>query len=411
MQQKRPERRSGFFYLPLLSTSNDMTLPSAVGALNLKVSPVFVANAQAKKKIVINQGGTRSGKTYSILQLILVYCFANKGKIIDVVRKTQAELWATALLDFIEILTNAGIYDERYHHKTKNEFFINGNTVRFIGMDKASKKKGQKRHVLYINEANGLTLEDWVQLSVRTMEKIYIDFNPSEYFWLNEHILEKRVGQFDFIKSTYLDNYDYLTPENIAEIENLINIDDYYYKVYVLGELAQMKGKIYNNYKIITLDDYNSIDYDERIYGLDFGYDHYMSLVEVKLAREQVFERELFCFSKKTDDDLIKFMDESNVSRIDTIYADPAAPSSIWKIQDAGFECRRAKKDVYEGIRFCQQLRRSISSDSSNHIRQMNRYKWRQTQNGEILKEPVKIDDDCPDAMRYAEFTHLRKAA
>jgi phage terminase large subunit len=389
-----------------------MTLPNSIHAsLDLKVSPVFLANAQAKKKIVINQGGTRSGKTYSILQLLLVYCFANTGKIIDVVRKTQVELWSTALLDFVEILTNAGIYDERFHHKTKNEFFINGNTVRFIGMDKASKKKGQKRHVLYINEANGLTLEDWVQLSIRTMEKIYIDFNPSEYFWLNEHVLEKQVGQYDFIKSTYLDNYDFLTRENIIQIENLINIDDYYYKVYVLGDLAQMKGKIYDNYKIISPQDYANIDADERIYGLDFGYDHFMALMEIKLYNEQVFEKELFCESKRTDNELIKFMEDTNVSRVDTIYADPAGAASIWKINDAGFECSRAKKDVKEGIRFCQQLRRNISSDSINHIRQMNRYKWRQTADGTVLSEPVKIDDDCPDATRYGEFTHLRKAA
>lgn len=380
-------------------------------ALDLKVSPVFLANQQAAKKIVINQGGTRSGKTYSILQLILVYCFTNKGKIIDIVRKTQVELWATALLDWIEILNNAGIYDPKFHHKTKNEFFINGNTVRFIGMDKAHKKKGQKRHLLYINEANGLTLEDWVQLSMRTMEKIYIDFNPSEYFWLNEQVLEKRVGEYDFIKSTYLDNYDFLTEENIKEIESLIKIDDYYHKVYVLGELAQMKGKIYDNYKIISPYEYDDINEDEKIYGLDFGFDHPMALVEVKLYNEQVFEKEIYCKSKTTDEELIRFMDETGISRTATIYSDPADASAIWKIQDAGFEARRAKKNVYEGIRFCQQLRRNIHSESFNHIRQMNRYKWRQTASGEILKEPVKVDDDCPDATRYAEFTHLRKAA
>jgi phage terminase large subunit len=389
---------------------------NTIAALNMNVSPVFMANQTSLTDLVINQGGTRSGKTYSILQCILVYCMTNKGKLIDVVRKTQAELWATALLDWIEILTAAGIYDERFHHKTKNEFFVNGNTVRFIGMDKAAKKRGQKRHLLYINEANGLTLEDWVQLSVRTMEKIYIDFNPSEFFWLNEHIIDKKVlgRDYDFIKSTYLDNYDFLTEKNIKEIENLIEIDDYYYRVYVLGELATMKGKIYDGYRIIPSADYHAItsfDYDRRIYGLDFGYDHYMSLMEIKIIGERVLERELFCFQKKTDDDLIKFMIENDVSMVDDIYADPAAPSSIWKIKDAGFEARKAKKDVYEGIRFCQQIKRSISDDSVNYLRQMSRYKWRQTSNGEILKEPVKIDDDCPDAMRYAEFTELRKAA
>jgi phage terminase large subunit len=379
--------------------------------LGLQTSPVFLANRNAAEKIVVNQGGTRSGKTYSILQVILVYCFQNTGKLIDVVRKTQAELWSTALLDWIEILQTAGIYNEKFHHKTKNEFFVNGNTIRFIGMDKASKKKGQKRDLLYINEANGLSLEDWVQLSIRTRGKIYIDFNPSEYFWVNEHILEKRVGEYKLIKSTYLDNYDFLTRDNINEIENLINIDDYYYKVYVLGELAVMKGKIYDKYDIISPGDYDAISEDQKFYGLDFGYDHPMALMEIKYVDGKVFEREIYCEKKKTDENLIEFMLEKNVSMTEEIYADPAAPSSIFKLQDAGFNVWRAKKAVKEGIRFCQQLPRAISQDSINHIRMMNRYKWKQTSSGDVLAEPVKLDDDTPDAMRYGEFTHLRKLA
>lgn len=376
----------------------------------MRVSPVFLANAKAKNKIVINQGGTRSGKTYSILQLILVYCLQNTGKIVDICRKTQAELWATALVDWIEILEANGIYDPKFHHKTKQEFYINGNVVRFLGLDKAQKKRGAKRHLLYINEANGITLEDWIQLKARCMGKIYIDFNPSEYFWLNEHVLEKR-DDFDFIKSTYLDNYDFLTRENIREIEDLVNIDDYYYKVYVLGELATMKGKIYDKYDLISPGEYDNIFADEVIYGLDFGYDHPMALIEIKIAGERVYERERYFARKTTDEELIKSMLEQGISMTADIYADPAGAASIFKLQDAGFNVRRAKKDVKEGIRFCQQIRRSICKDSTNHIKQMNSYKWKQTADGVILSEPVKIEDDAPDAMRYGEFTHLRKAA
>lgn len=376
----------------------------------MRVSPVFLANQRAKQKIVINQGGTRSGKTYSILQLILVYCFQNTGKIIDVVRKTQAELWSTALVDWLEILEASGVYDPRFHNKTKNEFFINGNTVRFLGLDKAQKKRGAKRHLLYINEANGITLEDWIQLKARCMGKIYLDFNPSEYFWLNEHVLEKRKD-FDFIKSTYLDNYDFLTRDNITEIEDLINIDDYYYKVYVLGELAVMKGKIYEKYDFISPEDYARLDADDVFYGLDFGYDHPMALMEIKYYNERVFEREIYFERKQTDEDLIRAMEEKNISYVSDIYADPAGASSIFKIQEAGYNVRRAKKDVKEGIRFCQQLKRTICQDSSNHIKQMNRYKWKQTADNVVLPEPVKIEDDSPDAIRYGEFTHLRKLA
>jgi phage terminase large subunit len=379
--------------------------------LDLRVSPVFLANQQAKHKIVINQGGTRSGKTYSILQLILLYCFQHKGHIVDIVRKTQAELWSTALLDWIEILQSTGVYNEKYHHKTKNEFWINGNLVRFMGLDKSQKKRGSKRHLLYINEANGITLEDWAQLKMRCMGKIYLDYNPSEYFWLNEQVLEKRQGEFDFIKSTYLDNYDFLTPDNIREIEDLITMDDYYHKVYVLGELAVMKGKIYEKYDFISPDEYDAIESDDTFYGLDFGYDHPMALMEIKYYNERVFERQKFVERKKTDEDLIKSMDEQNISQLADIYADPAGASSIFKIQEAGYNVRRAKKQVQEGIRFCQQLRRTICSDSLDHIKMMNQYKWKQTADGVVLAEPVKINDDTPDATRYGEFTHLRKLA
>jgi phage terminase large subunit len=379
-------------------------------ALKLDTSPVYLANRLAKTRIVINQGGTRSGKTYSILQLLLTYCFENTGKIIDIVRKTKREIRDTVLTDFIEILTKAGIYNERYHNKTHDEFYIRGNVVRFLGLDKAQKKRGAKRHILYINEANGLTLEDWVQLSIRTTEKIFIDFNPSEYFWVNEQILEKRKD-FTFIQSTYLDNYDYLPADQIAEIENLINVDDYYYKVYVLGELATMKGKIYENYKLIEPEVFDLVDYDEHFYGLDFGYEHPTALMEIKYAQEQVFEREVYCEKKRTDDELIEFMLENDVSQTAEIYADPAYPASIRKVRDAGFNVYKAKKDVRDGIRFCQGLKRNICKSSQTYIKTIGRYKWKQTSDGKILEEPVKIDDDCEDATRYGEYTHLKRLA
>lgn len=376
----------------------------------MEVSPVFVVNMRAKKRIVINQGGTRSGKTFSILQMIYVYCRQNKGKIIDIVRKTKEELKDTVLVDFIEILKTLGVYNDRMHNKTRDEFKINGNTVRFLGLDKAQKKRGSKRDLLYINEANGITLEDWIQLTIRLSGQVYLDFNPSEEFWLHEHVIEKRIGEYDFIKSTYLDNYDFLPEEQIKEIEGLIRIDDYYHKVYVLGELAIRKGTIYKEFDLITPEEYDVIDYDDIFYGLDFGYDHPTVLVEVKYAQEQVYERCLYFESFKKDEDLIRFMEESGIPYTAQIYADPAYPASIRRLRDAGFEdVMRADKKIDDGIRFCQGLRRTICSSSTKYIAQMRKYKFRQTADEHIIEEPVKREDDGPDAMRYAEYTHLKR--
>lgn len=382
--------------------------------MDLQVSPIFLKNFQALRRFVINQGGSRSGKTYSILQVLIIkYCLnpqtRKKGLIIDIVRKTQTELRATVMVDFFEILEKMGIYNPKHHNKTNLEYRLNGNLFRFIGLDKAQKKRGSKRHILYINEANGITLEDWVQLSIRCEGQIYIDFNPSEYFWVNEQILEKRADKFDLIHSTYLDNYDFLSKEQIEDIENLINIDDFYYKVYVLGILAIMKGKIYNNYNLIEPEFYDQLFEDEKFYGLDFGYEHATSLMEVKSCAEQVYEREIYHEVHKLDDDLIKWMEEHQISQTAPIYADPAMASSIRKLRDNGYNVHLAKKDVRDGIRFCQSLKRNICKSSIHYIKSINQYKFKQTADGVVIEEPVKINDDPCDSMRYAEFTHLRK--
>lgn len=380
--------------------------------MDLEVSPIFVKNLNANKRYVVNQGGMRSGKTYSILQVLIIkYLLRHRGLVVDIARKTQAELRGTVIVDFFKILEDLpGIKNPPVQTKTGLEYKLNGNLIRFIGLDKAQKKRGAGRDILYINEANGLTLEDWVQLSGRCRGQIYIDFNPSEHFWVNDLILEKSEEKFDLIHSTYLDNYDFLPKWQIEEIENLINIDDFYYKVYVLGMLAIMKGKIFTGYEIIEDYIYDELFEDETFYGLDFGYEHATSLIEIKYADEKVYERERYHETHKHVEHLIEWMEDNGISKSAAIYADPAVPASIRKIQAAGFNVHKAKKDVKDGLMFCQALKRSICKSSTHHIRSMGKYKFKQTASGEILDwEPVKIEDDSCDAMRYGEFTHLRK--
>lgn len=407
-----------------------------IAEVNFPVSPVFIVNQKAfqarvlsdkpnpvtgnyefvpKYNYIINQGGTRSGKTYSILQVIIIYILTHRGKIIDVVRKTHAELSDTVVQDFIDIVEALGLTDIIKRNKTKHIFRINGNTIRFMGMDKAQKKRGSKRDLLYINEANGLTLEDWIQLNIRATGQVFLDFNPSEFFWVNEQILEKENKEENrhvLIRSTYLDNYDFLSYSQIKKIEALIDIDDFWYQVYTLGNLAVMKGKIFSKQTLIETDEYDTVDYDELYYGLDFGYEHPTALIECKYAQEITYERERYYRQHKTDEDLIAWMLENEISMTAPIYADPAYPASISKIREAGFNIRRAKKDVIDGIRYCQSFTPRICKSSVNYIRERNKYKWRQKADGSIIEgEPVKLNDDAVDASRYAHYTHRKRLA
>ena len=388
-----------------------------VSEADLQVSPVFVVNQIAfksgKYRYIVNQGGARSGKTYSILQIILLYVLRNHDKIVDIFRKTHAELAETVVQDFIDIIASLGLSDVVKRNKTKHIFTVNGNVIRFLGIDKAQKRRGSRRDLAYMNEANGMTLDDFVQIKIRTAEAVFLDFNPSEYFWANEQILEKENkddNRHILIKSTYLDNYDFLPYDQIKDIESLIEIDDFYYQVYVLGNLAVMKGKIYTRQELIEPEVYDVVDFDELYYGLDFGHINPMALIECKYAQEQSFERERYYQAGKHPEDLVKWMIENEISQTAPIYADPAYPSGIAKLRDAGFNVRRAKKDVVDGIAYCQGIVPKICKSSTHYIRERQGYKWRQTVSGSVLEgEPVKINDHLVDAERYAQYTHRKR--
>ena len=94
--------------------------------------------------------------------------------------------------DFFDILKNNGVYLEELHLRSTHEYFVNGNRIEFISLDQPTKIRGRKRELLFINEANELTFEDWQQLIFRTTERIIIDFNPSdEFHWIYDNVLTR----------------------------------------------------------------------------------------------------------------------------------------------------------------------------------------------------------------------------
>jgi phage terminase large subunit len=349
------------------------------------------------------------------MQVLILIALGSKGKVIEVAAKERASHQAKCLADFKDIMGPNHwelLNDVGKLNKTLLEYtFENGSIIRFIGLDSALKKRGQGRDILFINECNSFSYEDWIQLSMRTREQIYLDYNPSEYFWLDEHIIEQRKGEYYVIHSTYLDNYDFLPSEQINEIENLISAgDQYYIDVYVKGILGTFKGKIYTNYETVSVADYDDITQCEMWYGLDFGYEHNMVLMEFKYWQEKVYIRELFSESgKRVADHLIPFMEKKGIAYSDEIYCDSAMPGEIDKLRDAGFNARKADKSVEAGIRFCQQIKMYICADSKKTLKYIQKYKWKQDPDGKIYEgKPVKVDDDEMDAMRYGMYTHLK---
>ena len=159
--------------------------------LSAKTNDVFDHLELSDQRFIVEQGGTRSGKTYNILMwIIMSYCLRNRGKIITITRKTGPSLRGSSMRDFFEILSSQKLYSEEFHQKSINEYNLLGNTIEFVSLDEPQKIRGRKRDLLFINEANEITKEDFFQLNIRTTERVILDYNPSdEYHWIYDDLI------------------------------------------------------------------------------------------------------------------------------------------------------------------------------------------------------------------------------
>tara|TARA_R110002020_G_scaffold115102_6_gene264746 strand:- start:886 stop:1851 length:966 start_codon:yes stop_codon:yes gene_type:complete len=303
--------------------------------------------------------------------------------------------------DFFEIVNNLGIYDEGSHNKSDHTYTINGNTFEFISLDQPQKKRGAKRHFLFCNEANELTWEDFFQLIVRTEEKVYIDFNPSDaHHWIYDKVLTR--DDSTFIKSTYLDN-PFLPAELVKEIERLRDTDEEYWKIYGLGERGFSKAIIFPTVAVI-----GDVPKDATLIstGMDFGYTNDpTTLVEVYEKEGTLIFNELIYERGLTNYDITKRMASFGLDKRRHIFADSSEPKSIEEIYRLGYNvkpCIKGKDSINIGIDLLKRFKLQVTGSSTNVISEFNSYKWSEDKNGHLLNKPIDNHNHAIDAIRYA---------
>jgi phage terminase large subunit len=363
--------------------------------IELKHTNVFTRNLEATTKVVVNQGGTRSSKTYSLCQLFVYRCLIEKGITISIIRKTMPFLKKTVMRDFFEIIKGLGLYELNNHNKTDSQYTLNGNLIEFLAVDDPQKIRGAKRDYLWFNEANEMDLEDWRQAILRTTKQAFLDFNPSdEFHWIYDHVLTR--DDITFIKSTYKDN-TFLNYQTIKEIERLQLTDLEYWKVYGLGERGQAKETIFSNWSTVnTIPD----TFDKIIYGLDFGFNNPTALVKVGIKDQVHYVSECIYQSGLTNSDLIPML--KSITGHNVVYADAAEPNRIEEMRRAGINIFSANKDVKHGIDSVKAKKLLITNDSPNLVKELRSYKYQVDSNGKVTEMPVKFNDHAIDAMRYA---------
>jgi phage terminase large subunit len=345
-------------------------------------------------RFVINEGGSRSSKTYSLCQMVIVYCLQNPNKVVSIIRKTFPALRATVMRDFLEILKDLDIYEKTNHNMSENIYrFPNGSIVEFFSVDDEQKIRGRKRDIAWCNEANELFYDDFTQLNMRTETKLIFDYNPSDSSsWLYELPKDESI----LIKSTYKDNP--FLPETIKrQIEDLKRTDEALYQIYALGEKAISKSNIYSNWTFIT---HRPAKFTSYVYGLDFGYNHPTALMRVYWRDNDIYIEPIIYESYLTTSNLIEKMKILKVEENVEILADYSRPEIIQEMNNSGFNVLNANKVVKKGIDnvktfgvFCQ--------DIPYLKKEYENYKWKKIGDN-ITDEPIKLYDDAMDAVRYA---------
>ena len=354
------------------------------------------------KRIRAVCGGTSASKTISILVWLIDYAQTQDNKKIDVMSESYPHLEDGVIKDFKSIMLDRGYWNDDNWNSTKHVYtFGTGSIIKFISIDKLGKAHGPRRDVLFINEANNIPYDIYDQLEVRTKDFVWLDWNPVQEFWYYQEI--KGVVDHDFLTLTYLDCKDVLPPSIVESIESKKHKTQWW-RVYGLGLLGEVEGRIYTNWQII-----DEIPHEARLWrrGLDFGYTNDPSaLINIYeynggyIIDELAYQKGL---SNKSIADMINNQEEQCL-----VIADSAEPKSIDEISGYGVNivgATKGKDSVHQGIQIVQDQKISITKNSLNTIKAYRNYMWakdkRNSKHLQVPDDSVHEWSNSMDAIRY----------
>lgn len=373
-----------------------------------EVSDLFMANKETEERTVVNQGGTSSGKTYSIMQLLFEMAMNEPDLVVTIVGQDIPNLKKGAYRDAKTILNQSPILQVWFPYINESERVIrciNGSVLEFTSFKDEQDAKSGKRDVLFINECDGISYGIYWQLDMRTRCKVFLDYNPSARFWVHDSVIGK-----DNVKLIISDHRcnPFLSEEEHRKIESIE--DDELWKVYARGKTGKLVGLIFPNFRIV--DSMPDISVCKgNWYGLDFGYSNDPSALEnVRLAHGELWIDELL-FETGYDNPMIaRLMRSCGLSKRDVVIGDCAEPKSIAEINSFGFRVEPSSKgtdSVNNGIQILQRYRINVTRRSGGIIQEMKRYKWKVDKNGVMLNVPIDVWNHGIDAIRYVALKKL----
>lgn len=372
----------------------------------MKVTQIYTRNLKAvasNKRFIINQGGTSSSKTYSILQNLITICLKWQNLIVSIVSETYPHLKRGVIRDFYHILMAEGLYNASAHNRTDSSYRIGTNLIEFFPATKVESMKGARRDILFVNEAYGIDYELFDQLEIRTKMFVFIDFNPVAEFWVHDKLLKTPDPAVEFIHSTYRNN-PFLSTRIIDSI-NRHKDSPYWWTVYGEGNIGKLEGAIFQNWRYGEFDEYLPASY-----GLDFGFNDPDAFVKVAIDhKRKIMYWDEKIYSEGNSFDQLRQKISQVASRNDIITADCADARMINELRKY-FNIKpvnKSKWTVSEALKMMQDYEMVITEESVNLAKEFNNYLWNDKRAG----VPIDGFDHLIDAGRYRFMESVQRTS
>ncbi|MFA5213309.1 MAG: hypothetical protein WC406_08250 [Methanoregula sp.] len=406
-----------------------------------------------KEPEVIISGPAETGKTRTALEKLDALMWKYPGAQAIIVRKTYKSLKTSVLLTFERKVlgawdTKEGKFDQRKSPVIKlggehveGYHYPNGSHIYLGGMDVPDKVLSSEWDVVYVNQAEELTLNDWEIITTRTTGRagnmpyaqVMADCNPgAPMHWIRARA-EK--GRLKFIESRHEDNptlYDpvthQLTEQGKRSLTVLDNLTGVRYLRLRLGKWAAAEGVIYEDFdREVHIINAFPIPTDwVRFRAIDFGYTNPFVCQWWALDNDGrlYLYREIYMTHRLVEDFARQINQLSQGERIAATIADHDAEDRA-TLERYGIPTIAAMKAVSLGIQAVQtRLRKAGDGKPRLFImtgalveadpillndkkpvcteQEVESYIWIPTKDGKLNKEaPLKENDHGMDPMRY----------
>lgn len=361
-------------------------------------------------------GGAGSGKSVFIAQKLLVKACRRKRKVL-IIRKFGTTLKDSVFQLIVDMLRKWQIYSScKINLSTYTITLPNGSMFLFKGMDDSEKIKSITDITdIWCEEATELSEDEYTQLDLRLRAlagdlQLFVSFNPiSKVNWVYKRWFADGVKEYPdtmILKTTYKDN-KFLPESYVKALEEKINSNPNYYKIYALGEFITLDKLIFYNWKREEFD--NTKIKGDLLVGLDFGFVNDISALVASILDEE--NKRIYIFKEwgdtnKTNEELAKVISSLGFGK-SVITADAAEPKSIEEIKRQGITrikaCTKGPDSILHGIQKLQQYEIIVHPSCTGIITEFENYAWQKDKKtNEYTNKPIDAFNHFIDALRYS---------